>query len=129
MVKKAIHIEMIEFKKILFFVTLSIPITIQQRPNKDFLEAVVKEFQMKSPHFVSPSINHGFALAKNTMAKNQLIKITTQIPNNIAPSSSILLDTIDIKECLGGASKGGTLGNSQIFYFISNIPNKVVFQT
>ena len=94
---------MVEFKKILFLVAFSIHITIQQRPNKDFLEAVIKEFKMKSPHFVSPSINHGFVLAKNTMEKNQLVKITTKIPNNIALSSSILLDTIDITECLGGA--------------------------
>ena len=94
---------MVEFKKILFLVAFSIHITIQQRPSKDFLEAVIKEFKMKSPHFVSPSINHGFVLAKNTMEKNQLVKITTKIPNNIALSSSILLDTIDITECLGGA--------------------------
>ena len=94
---------MVEFKKILFLVAFSIHITIQQRPNKDFLEAVIKEFKMKNPHFVSPSINHGFVLAKNTMEKNQLVRITTKIPNNIALSSSILLDTIDITECLGGA--------------------------
>ena len=100
---KGIHVKMVEFKKILFLVAFSIHITIQQRPNKDFLEAVIKEFKMKSPHFVSPSINHGFVLAKNTMEKNQLVKITTKIPNNIALSSSILLDTIDITECLGGA--------------------------
>ena len=104
--KKGIHAEMVEFKRILFLVAFSIHITIQQRPNKDFMEAVIKEFKLKSPHFVSPSINHCFVLAKNTMAKNQLVKITTKIPNNITPSSSILLDSIDIKECLGGAPQG-----------------------
>ena len=71
--KKGIHAEMVEFKRILFLVAFSIHITIQQRPNKDFMEAVIKEFKLKSPHFVSPSINHCFVLAKNTMAKNQLV--------------------------------------------------------
>ena len=78
--KKGIYAEMVDFKRILFLVAFSIHITIQQRPNKDFLEAVIKEFKMKSPHFVSPSINHGFVLAKNTMEKKDFSgKLSTRL--------------------------------------------------
>ena len=104
--KKVSNIKMVALKSVLFLIGFIIHITIQKRSNPELLHAIIKEFQMKSPHFVSPSINHRFALAKNTMAKNQLVRITTKIPNNITPSSSILLNTIDIKECLGGAPQG-----------------------
>ena len=88
---------MVELKKVLFLVSLSIHITIQQRPNQEFLQAVIKEFQMKSPLLVKISNTHDFTLAKNIMAKTQLVKIVTKIPDKIVPSSSILLNNIDIK--------------------------------
>ena len=120
--KKASHIDMNKFKNFLFLMSFIVHITVQQRPNQEFLHAVIKEFQMKSPHLVSATdISHDFALAKNIMAKTtQLVKITTKIPDKIVSSSSILLNTIDTKGRRGGAPEGTArrLGNSQIFYCI-----------
>ena len=112
--KNASNIKMVELKKILFLISLSIHITIQQRPNQEFLHAVLKEFQMKSPHLVSATdINHDFTLAKNIMAKTtQLVKITTKIPDKIVSSSSILLNTIDTKGRRGGAPEGTAMQTS-----------------
>ena len=106
MVKKAIHIKMVELKKILLLVSFSIHITIQQRPSQQFLQAVIKEFQIINPHLVRASINHDFTLVKNIMATNQFVKVMTKIPNKIAPQSSIILNDIDTKERRGGAPKG-----------------------
>ena len=104
--KKASHIDMNKFKIFLFLMSFIVHITVQQRPNQEFLQAVIKEFQMKSPHLVSTSdINHDFTLVKNIMAKTQLVKFTNKIPDKIVSSSSILLNTIDTKGCRGGASK------------------------
>ena len=104
--KKASHIDMNKFKIILFLMSFIVHITVQQRPNQEFLQAVIKEFQMKSPHLVSTSdINHDFTLVKNILAKTQLVKFTNKIPDKIVPSSSVLLNTIDTKGCRGGASK------------------------
>ena len=74
-----------------------VPITVQQRPNQEFLQAVIKEFQMKTPLLVRTNNTHDFTLAKNIMAKTQLVKIVTKIPDKIVPSSSILLNNIDTK--------------------------------
>ena len=79
MVKKAIHIKMVELKKILLLVSFSIHITIQQRPSQQFLQAVIKEFQIINPHLVRASINHDFTLVKNIMATNQFVKVMTKI--------------------------------------------------
>ena len=104
--KKASHIDMNKFKIILFLMSFIVHITVQQRPNQEFLQAIIKEFQMKSPHLVSTSdINHDFTLVKNILAKTQLVKFTNEIPNKIVPSSSILVNTIDTKGSRGGASK------------------------
>ena len=97
MVKKAIHNKMVELKKILILISFSIHITIQQRLNQQFLQAVIKEFQMESPLLVTNNINHDFTLMKNIMAKTQFVKIMTNIPDKIVPSSSILLNIIDTK--------------------------------
>ena len=104
---------MVELKKVLFLVSLSIHITIQQRPNQEFLQAVIKEFQMKSPHLVSADANHDFTLVKNIMAKTtQVVKITSKIPDKIVPSSSVLLNTIDTKGCRGSAPEGTAMQTS-----------------
>ena len=99
--RKASHVGMAELKKIFFLISFSIHITIQQRPNQEFLQAVIKEFQLKSPHLVSANIYHDFTLAKNIMAKAQLVKITNRLPDKIVSSSNILLNTIDFKVCKG----------------------------
>ena len=106
MVKKAIHNKMVELKKILLLISFSIHITIQQRLNQQFLQAVIKEFQIINLHLVSTSINHDFTLVKNIMATNQFVRVMTKIPNKIAPQSSIILNDIDTKERRGGAPKG-----------------------
>ena len=96
-VKKASNVKMVELKRVLFFIGFIIHITIQQSSNQEFLQAVIKEFQMKSPLLVSTNNNHDFTLAKNIMAKTQLVKIVTKIPDKIVPSSNILLNIIDTK--------------------------------
>ena len=88
---------MVELKKILLLISFSIHITIQQRLNQQFLQAVIKEFQIINLHLVSTSINHDFTLMKNIMAKTQFVKIMTNIPDKIVPSKSILLNIIDTK--------------------------------
>ena len=95
--KKASNIKMVELKSVLFLIGFIIHITIQQRSNQEFLQAVIKEFQMKSPLLVRTNNTHDFTLAKNIMAKTQLVKIMTKIPDKIVPSSSILLNNIDTK--------------------------------
>ena len=98
--------KMVELKSALFLIGFIIHITIQKRSNQEFLQAIIKEFQMKSPHLVSTSdINHDFTLMKNILAKTQLVKFTNEIPDKIVPSSSILVNTIDTKGSRGGASK------------------------
>ena len=52
---------------------------------------------MKSPLLVSTNTDHDFTLAKNIMAKTQLVKIVNKIPDKIVPSSNILLNIIDTK--------------------------------
>ena len=52
---------------------------------------------MKSPLLVRTNNTHDFTLAKNIMAKTQLVKIVTKVPDKIVPSSSILLNNIDTK--------------------------------
>ena len=88
---------MVELKRVLFFIGFIIHITIQQKSNHKFLQAVIKEFQMKTPLLVRTNNTHDFTLAKNIMAKTQLVKIVTKIPDKIVPSSSILLNDIDTK--------------------------------
>ena len=94
--KKASNVKMVELKRVLFLIGYIIDITIQQRSNQEFLQAVIKEFQMKSPLLVSTNYNHDFTLVKN-MAKTQIVKIVTKIPDKIVPSSNILLNNIDTK--------------------------------
>ena len=94
-----------QLKRNLFLIGFIIPITIQQRPNQEFLQAVIKEFQIINPHLVRASINHDFTLVKNIMASNQFVKVMTKIPNEIAPQSSIILNDIDTKERRDGAPK------------------------
>ena len=89
--------KMVELKSALFLIGFIIHITIQKRSNQEFLQAIIKEFQMKSPLLVSTNNNHDFTLAKNIMAKTQLVKIVTKVPDKIVPSSSILLNNIDTK--------------------------------
>ena len=96
---------MVELKKILLLINFSIHITIQQRLNQQFLQAVIKEFQIINLHLVSANINHDFTLVKNIMARNQFVKVMTKIPNEIAPQSSIILNDIDTKERRDGAPK------------------------
>ena len=95
--KKASTFKMVELKSALFLIGFIIHITIQKRSNQEFLQAIIKEFQMKSPLLVSTNNNHDFTLAKNIMAKTQLVKIVTKIPDKIVPSSNILLNIIDTK--------------------------------
>ena len=90
------NIKMVELKSVLFLIGFIIQITIQKRSNQEFLQAVIKEFQMKSPLLVSTNYNHDFTLVKN-MAKTQIVKIVTKIPDKIVPSSNILLNNIDTK--------------------------------
>ena len=101
-------LEWVNLKEIFCLISFSIHITIQQKPNQEFLQAVIKEFQLNSPQLVSSNINHDFTLAKNIMAKAQLVKITNKIPDKIVSSSNILLNTVDFKVCKGSApiSKG-----------------------
>ena len=94
--KKASNVKMVELKRVLFLIGCIIDITIQQRSNQEPLQAVIKEFQMKSPLLVSTNYNHDFTLVKN-MAKTQIVKIVTKIPDKIVPSSNILLNIIDTK--------------------------------
>ena len=94
--KKASNVKMVELKRALFLIGFIIHITIQKRSNHEFLQAVIKEFQMKSPLLVSTNYNHDFTLVKN-MAKTQIVKIVTKIPDKIVPSSNILLNNIDTK--------------------------------
>ena len=89
--------KMVELKSALFLIGFIIHITIQKRSNQEFLQAIIKEFQMKSPLLVSTNNNHDFTLAKNIMAKTQHVKIVTSIPDKIVPSSNILLNNIDTK--------------------------------
>ena len=89
--------KMVELKSALFLIGFIIHITIQKRSNQEFLQAVIKEFQMKSPLLVKINNTHDFTLAKNIMAKTQLVKIVTKIPDKIVPSSNILLNNIDTK--------------------------------
>ena len=95
--KKVSNIKMVALKSVLFLIGFIIHITIQKRSNPELLHAIIKEFQMKSPLLVSTNNNHDFTLAKNIMAKTQLVKIVTKIPDKIVPSSSILLNNIDTK--------------------------------
>ena len=95
--KKASNVKMVQLKRNLFLIGFIIPITIQQRPNQEFLQAVIKEFQMESPLLVTNNISHDITLMKNIMAKTQFVKIMTNIPDKIVPSSSILLNIIDTK--------------------------------
>ena len=95
--KKVSNIKMVALKSVLFLIGFIIHITIQKRSNPELLHAIIKEFQMKSPLLVSTNNNHDFTLAKNIMAKTQLVKIVTKIPDKIVPSSSILLNIIDTK--------------------------------
>ena len=97
---------MVQLKRNLFLIGFIIPITIQQRPNQEFLQAVIKEFQMESPLLVTNNISHDFTLMKNIMAKTQFVKIMTNIPDKIVPSSSILLNIIDTKAEAVGVPKG-----------------------
>ena len=89
--------KIVELKSALFLIGFIIHITIQKRSNQEFLQAIIKEFQMKSPLLVSTNNNHDFTLAKNIMANSQLVKIVTKIPDKIVPSSNILLNIIDTK--------------------------------
>ena len=95
--KKVSNIKMVALKSVLFLIGFIIHITIQKRSNPELLHAIIKEFQMKSPLLVSTNNNHDFTLAKNIMAKTQLVKIVTKIPDKIVPSSNILLNIIDTK--------------------------------
>ena len=95
--KKASNVKMVELKRVLFLIGYIIDITIQQRSNQELLQAVIKEFQMKSPLLVSNNNNHDIKLAKNIMATTQLVKIVTKIPDKIVPSSNMLLNIIDTK--------------------------------
>ena len=95
--KKVSNIKMVALKSVLFIIGFIIHITIQKRSNPELLHAIIKEFQMKSPLLVSTNNNHDFTLAKNIMAKTQLVKIVTKIPDKIVPSSNILLNIIDTK--------------------------------
>ena len=95
--EKASNVKMVELKRVLFLIGFIIHITIQQSSNQEFLQAVIKEFQMKSSLLVSTNHTHDFTLAKNIMAKTQLVKIVTKIPDKIVPSSNILLNIIDTK--------------------------------
>ena len=95
--KKASNIKMVELKSVLFLIGFIIHITIQQRSNQEFLQAVIKEFQMKSPLLVRTNNTHDFTLAKNIMAKTQLVKIVTKIPDKIVPSSNTILNIIATK--------------------------------
>ena len=95
--KKVSNIKMVALKSVLFLIGFIIHITIQKRSNPELLHAIIKEFQMKSPLLVSTNNNHDFTLAKNIMAKTQLVKIVNKIPDKIVPSSNILLNIIDTK--------------------------------
>ena len=95
--KKASNVKMVELKRVLFLIGCIIDITIQQRSNQELLQAVIKEFQMKSPLLVSNNNNHDIKLVKNIMATTQLVKIVTKIPDKIVPSSNIILNIIDTK--------------------------------
>ena len=95
--EKASNVKMVELQRVLFLIGFIIHITIQQSSNQEFLQAVIKEFQMKSPLLVRTNNTHDFTLAKNIMAKTQLVKIVTKIPDKIVPSSNILLNNIDTK--------------------------------
>ena len=103
--KKASHIDMNKFKIFLFLMSFSVHVSVQQRQNQEFLQAVIKEFQIINLHLVSANINHDFTLVKNIMARNQFVKVMTKIPNEIAPQSSIILNDIDTKERRDGAPK------------------------